>query len=674
MVFRLDVIRNQFADAGVFLMDFQISKIVLWPKNPLSPIRTVEFRRGRINVISGLSRTGKSAIIPIIDYCLGSRRCTIPTGVIREKTSWFGIVVTTSEGEKLFARREPQEQQATDEMYLQEAPEVAVPEVVTKNATRDSVKQRLDALSMLTTLSFAVENTASNGQGRPSFRDLAAFTFQPQNIVANPNVLFYKADTVEHRNKLRNILPYVLGAVSGETLAQRHELQRLLRELRRKEADLRNIQTLSERWRATIDARVSEARDIGLIATSTPAPASQSAAMDTLRGIAATANADPIVTAAAVNEGVTELNRLNSEEQVAAQELSRLRRRSAEMEQLRQSASSYQGSLVLQRDRLQLSRWLKNQQTVQDCPLCSTHLTESPARLTELLNSLSTLEEAASAISIPPSFDREFERVGAAISEQVERLRGIRIRQGALTRQSQAARDRHYAQLRASRFLGHLEADLQVFDSIGQDGELSAEVALLRERTQALERLIAEAEVQLRIRRALNSVNLFGGRLMPLLDAETPNDPVSLSDTELTLKVQRAAREDFLWEIGSGSNWLSYHVAITLALHQFFLSLPACPVPNFIVYDQPSQVYFPQRLADRTDGEPRAEPEWSDQDVEAVRKVFVAMSQALTATSEGFQIIVLDHAGKSVWGGVPLVHEVDDWRNGSALIPTEWTD
>jgi hypothetical protein len=44
--------------------------------------------------------------------------------------------------------------------------------------------------------------------------------------------------------------------------------------------------------------------------------------------------------------------------------------------------------------------------------------------------------------------------------------------------------------------------------------------------------------------------------------------------------------EDFLWEIGSGSNWLSYHMAITLALHQFFLSLPSCPVPNFIVNDQ----------------------------------------------------------------------------------------
>ncbi|ACO32917.1 MULTISPECIES: DUF3732 domain-containing protein [Acidobacterium] len=655
-------------------MDFQISKIILWPKNPKHEIRTVAFERGRINVISGLSRTGKSAIVPIIDYCLGSRRCTIPTGIIRERTSWFGVVISTAEGEKLFARREPEQLQATDDMYLQESAQVEIPSVVTKNATKDSVKQRLDSLSMLSTLSFTVDDAGSNGLGRPSFRDLASFNFQPQNIVANPNVLFYKADSVKNRAKLQSIFPYVLGAVSGETLAQRHELQRRQRELKKKEADLRNIQNLSERWRATIDARVSEAKDLGLIASDAPVAANQAGAIDQLRTIASSVNVDPLVTTAAVNEGVTELNRLSSEEQTIAQELSRLRRRSAEMEQLRQSSTSYHKSLVLQRDRLQLSRWLSDQQSGQDCPLCNTHLVEPPAKLGELLSSLTILEEATSTSALPPSFDRELERVSSAISEQVERLKGIRIRQAALTKQSQAARDRQYAQMRASRFLGHLEADLAIFDTIGQDGELSAEVALLRDRVNELEILISEAEIGQRLRRALSSVNLFAGRLMPFLDAEAPNDPVSLSDTELTLKVQRAGREDFLWEIGSGSNWLSYHVAITLALHQFFLTLPSCPVPNFIVYDQPSQVYFPQRLADRKDAEPASEPEWQDEDAEAVRKVFAAMSQAMSATSDKFQVIVLDHAAKAVWGGVPLVHEVDEWRNGQALIPNEWMD
>lgn len=36
------------------------------------------------------------------------------------------------------------------------------------------------------------------------------------------------------------------------------------------------------------------------------------------------------------------------------------------------------------------------------------------------------------------------------------------------------------------------------------------------------------------------------------------------------------------------------------------------------------------------------------------------MSQAATATSGKFQVIVLDHAANSVWGGIPLVREVDE--------------
>jgi len=158
--------------------------------------------------------------------------------------------------------------------------------------------------------------------GKAKFQGPRSVQFSTSKHRGKSNVLFYKATQSNIATKLRDYSALRARSLSSETLAQRHELQRIQRELRRKEADLRNIQTLSERWRATIAARVSEARDLGLIASDTPAPASQSAAMELLRRIATTFNSDPLVTAAAVNEGVTELNRLNSEEQAAAQELS----------------------------------------------------------------------------------------------------------------------------------------------------------------------------------------------------------------------------------------------------------------------------------------------------------------------------------------------------------------
>ena len=56
-------------------MYFQVEKIILWSKKVQYSYKTVNFCCDKINVITGASRTGKSAIIPIIDYCLGDGQC-----------------------------------------------------------------------------------------------------------------------------------------------------------------------------------------------------------------------------------------------------------------------------------------------------------------------------------------------------------------------------------------------------------------------------------------------------------------------------------------------------------------------------------------------------------------------------------------------------------------------
>lgn len=75
-------------------MDFTIKSIILWPKNELKVIRRIDFAPDKINVITGGSERGKSAIIAIIDYCLGSSHCKIPTRTIRDLTQWFGVLIS----------------------------------------------------------------------------------------------------------------------------------------------------------------------------------------------------------------------------------------------------------------------------------------------------------------------------------------------------------------------------------------------------------------------------------------------------------------------------------------------------------------------------------------------------------------------------------------------------
>ena len=74
-------------------MKFRIKDIVLWPTKEGVEKKVINFDGDFIYVIVGDSQTGKSAIIPIIDYCLGSGKCSIPVGPIREFTSWFGVRV-----------------------------------------------------------------------------------------------------------------------------------------------------------------------------------------------------------------------------------------------------------------------------------------------------------------------------------------------------------------------------------------------------------------------------------------------------------------------------------------------------------------------------------------------------------------------------------------------------
>ena len=127
------------------------------------------------------------------------------------------------------------------------------------------LKKRTRRTRWSASLDFDVDTFNVGFRARPSFRDFGAFVFQPQNVVANPDILFYKADTSEHREKLRTIFPYVLNAITAELMAKQHELARLRRELRRKQHELSTVKEISERWMAEIQARISEARELGLI-------------------------------------------------------------------------------------------------------------------------------------------------------------------------------------------------------------------------------------------------------------------------------------------------------------------------------------------------------------------------------------------------------------------------
>ena len=60
----------------------QIRELVLYGRN--GKVRHLPFSLGTVNIITGKSKSGKSAVGDIIDYCMGGLSCNIADGVVRD--------------------------------------------------------------------------------------------------------------------------------------------------------------------------------------------------------------------------------------------------------------------------------------------------------------------------------------------------------------------------------------------------------------------------------------------------------------------------------------------------------------------------------------------------------------------------------------------------------------
>ncbi|MDE6058479.1 MAG: DUF3732 domain-containing protein [Clostridia bacterium] len=651
-------------------MKFCIDKIILWPKKAEFCYRIVEFKPDKINIITGASRTGKSAIIPIIDYCLGSDKCTIPVDTIRRATAWFGVLFSTENEQILLCRKEPGKLASTGEMFISRGKKVEIPNTIESNTTCNEINYILNELFSMSFLALDVID-GNSFFARPSYRDFKAFLFQPQNIVANADVMFYKADTMENRQKLINIFPYVLGAVTPKILAARQELERLKKQKERCQRDLNSIKDIAESWKSEVQTWLVQAKELGLIADYDTNGLTFDEQLVLLSKIASKNDNDSLIDSSCIKDLSSEIISLRKKEQDLSSRLFFLQKRHTEMLQLKGALGDYEHSLKIKMQRLEISTWLKNM-VKQDgvCPFCNNVHSEATEELNSLCDAIAEIEKTTENIkTMPAAFERELQIVQSDIAAYSEELVAIRKRiaeeSGILNRNA----DKKYTLSSISRFLGRLESSLQTLNKIGKDSELESKIAKLSKKIEELSSTVNELEIRRKQDAAIRYINQRIGEIIKNLDAEYPDNPVEFLIKDLTIKVKTlAGRDDYLWEIGSASNWLSYHIATILAFQQFFQEKGGVMVPNFIIFDQPSQAYFPQR----TNKEDVGAAIFKDEDKEAVKKIFTCYDAFLKQTKASIQIIVTEHADDDIWGDIDSVYLVAKWRGDEKLIPQEW--
>ncbi|HCB2603525.1 TPA: DUF3732 domain-containing protein, partial [Citrobacter koseri] len=245
-------------------MKFYISQLILWPKDISNKTQILKFHDGEINIVHGVSGTGKSSIISIIDYCLGSSRCSIPVGIIREKVRWFGLKIYIKNKFYIIARSSPSYSSANDCHISITSESEQIPETISGNYSLSQFKQRLNILCQITNISIETNYDENEKYDPPSYRDLTSFNFQPQHIVANPNTLFYRSDSYNHKEKLKKVLPYAFNMRDAVYLAKERELSIARKDLEKKEKQQSLLINAYQTWEVDISNLWSKAVELGI--------------------------------------------------------------------------------------------------------------------------------------------------------------------------------------------------------------------------------------------------------------------------------------------------------------------------------------------------------------------------------------------------------------------------
>ena len=663
-------------------MQLTILKIILWSKNTDLRPRVIPFEPGKINVISGESGTGKSTLTWIVDYCLGSEKCSIPVGLIRDLTGWFGLHLKLANTEMIIARRNPEDQQSTTDLYWNEGLKLEVPAIVQKNARVDDLKNRFNQIAHLPSLDFSTDDVVGYA-GRPSSRDMAAFNFQPQHIVANPYTFFFKADTTEHREKLRIIFPLVLGSIDATTLAKQRELKDAEREYDKLRRELEARTTAARAWEAEVESYYLQAKGLGLLADSpSPGPAwgLDKYLLELRRVPDSVRQMDLPEVREGTHEAATgEFVRVAAEEDQLAQDTGSLKRRLDKIDQLSASLNDYGSSFTSQEDRLEGVGWLEEKlRDNHECPVCAAVHTDGNTRLTELQTLAREMKSLAVSVrQAPAKLDQEQANLRQELRDKETLLSRARQKRKFLEERTAAFAAQRQRVRQIYLFVGRVEQALENVMSSRNVDDLQDKAKALAERLSRLRRELDGKSRQDRLNAAIDKVSARIADYAKSLRLEHATENVRLNTRELTLQFRPlSGRTDFLWEVGSGQNWVGYHLAGLLALHEHFNGLPQNPVPRFLMIDQPSQVYFPEAwpTMDQTPGGNK--PSERSPDIEGVRRIFAALSEFITVLKGQFQVIVTEHAGSITWQGIDNVHLVANWREGhdDFLIPAEWQE
>jgi hypothetical protein len=646
---------------GDTAMTLTLKSIVLYSHQ--GDVRVLPFKSGSLNIITGESKTGKSAIIDIIDYCLGRGHCNVAEGVIRRSVSWFALDIVNGEDALFVARRNPGPGTDTSaEIYVRRGTFDGPPplEEIQKNIIEEEL------ISLLTRFTGIAENEHRPVSGtrlplQATIRHALFLCFQKQDEIDNRERLFHRQGEQFIPQAIKDTFPYFLGAVDESQFLKQYELdiaRDALRTLQQKAAQFKEQRNADLN---RVRRLINDGKRVGIVRQDFE-PVDVDAAIAILEA----ASRIELTSDASIPDFGETINRIRNEQKELRELLGQVADEIRATRLIISEHNAYSREGAEQRARLSAIGLFKDTDVAGDhCPLCENVLAVPTTSAEQIRLSLVQINRQLDAVEVEqPHLQKHLEE----LETKRQKLESDLIEtQSALSRaiaEDERARAQQDMLLERARVLGRIGSFLDSIRPPEDEVDLTPQIEAAERKVAALEAEVNADDVAQRVDTYLNLISKKMSEYADKLDLEHSGSALRLDLKKLTVVADTEDGPVPLNRMGSGENWIGYHVLTHLALHWWFRKRNR-PLPGILIFDQPSQAHYP---AER-DEDGKLDP-LDDKDRQAVHALFELMHHACQEIGEGFQLIVLDHVKMSDdWFQAGMVEE---WRRGNFLVPPEW--
>jgi len=613
-----------------------------------------------VNVVTGRSSTGKSALIEIVDFCFGSSDFTIPDGIITQSAKTYFVVLGIQDIFLVLARRDKE----TTAFLKVESEEEVLSDIQSFKeeyfedhyfSPLAHFKKQLGGYFGLNISDVDENLTEREYRGKkktpPSIRSFTSFMLQHQNLVANKHAIFYRFDEKEKREQAIDHFKIFAGFADQQYFLKAQEMADLKQTQRGLEQQIPRAAVLRDKAKASLqeavvrfrsasgkDLKLGDMNDVVI----KPKPA-----LDYLAAL-------PLSIDDTSDQHLQVRNQLEKERAAMVAQLRKDQLKLSSAESSMRYALNYSEDVeaTLFPDHAGIAE--------SKCPFCNVahgDIKDDANRLSQAIEWLNG--ELSKSSYILTTFEAETAELTKVVRKQAGEVDEVSRKIAEIDAQIDNLANHKSLYEIALKEKVRIEAILESLLE-KSDAELEkqlteikvkiSEIASYLKRTYDVEKKLKDAEG--RIKEIMHEIaNRF--------EFERTYRPISLNFSLETFDLwhEAKAKKVFLRSMGSGANWLYCHVTLFLALHRYFCEIgESCLIPSILFLDQPSQVYFPsvldtgkkflpKELAEKA-GESHAKT--VDEDIVAVANLYSQLVAFCKETKEQTgiepQIIVTDHA------------------------------